>query len=229
LAHALKYTPPKAQDAVIAESLSQIGFKNGDTVFDAKSLSDEQKSGLSKAVQFGQHIMDVYAQTAGLAVNGWRWSPRSGIMGNDYLFRAAFAKWFTGGNAPDEAIYMDARNDDTGKPFDGARNYRIHFDKGQLPPAKAFWSISMYHLDDGSFVENPIKRYTLGDRTLGIVTNDDGSLDVFLQHNAPAKAGQKANWLPSPEGGFYLNLRLYVPDGSLQNGTWKPPVVQAVD
>jgi hypothetical protein len=229
LANSLKYTPPKAQDAVVAESLSQIGFKDHNTFFDANSLNEAQKSGLSKAVQFGQHIMDVYAQTAGLSVNSWRWSPKSGIMGNDYLFRAAFAKWFTGGNAPDEAIYMDARNDDQGKPFDGAKKYSIHFDKGRLPPAKAFWSISMYNVDDGSFVENPIKRYTLGDRTPGIVTNNDGSFDVFLQHEAPSDAKQQANWLPSPEGGFYLNLRLYVPDDSLQKGTWKPPVVHAVD
>jgi hypothetical protein len=92
LANSLKHTPPKIQDAVMAESLSQIGFKDHNTFFDANSLSDAQKSGLSKAVQFGLYIMDVYAQTAGVSVNGWRWSPKSGIMGNDYLFRAAFAK-----------------------------------------------------------------------------------------------------------------------------------------
>ena len=185
LANSLKHTPPKAQDAVVTESLSQIGFKDHNTFFDANSLSDAQKSGLSKAVQFGLHIMDVYAQTAGESVNGWRWSPKSGIMGNDYLFRAAFAKWFTGGNAPGEAIYMDSRSDDQGKPFDGSKKYRIHFDKGQLPPAKAFWSVSMYNIDDGSFVENPIKRYTFGDRTPGVVTNGDGSLDIVIQHDAP--------------------------------------------
>jgi hypothetical protein len=229
LANSLKHTPPKAQDAVVAESLSQIGFKDHNTFFDANSLSDAQKSGLSKAVQFGLYIMDVYAQTAGVSVNGWRWSPKSGIMGNDYLFRAAFAKWFTGGNAPDEAIYMDSRTDDKGKPLDGSKKYQIHFDKGQLPPAKAFWSVSMYNIDDGSFVENPIKRYTFGDRTPGIVTNGDGSLDIYIQHEAPSDEKQRANWLPAPAGGFYMNLRLYVPDDSLQKGTWKPPVVRVVD
>jgi len=229
LANSLKHTPPKAQDAVVAESLSQIGFKDHNTFFDYKSLSDAQKTGLSKAVQFGLYIMDVYAQTAGESVNGWRWSPKSGIMGNDYLFRAAFAKWFTGGNAPEEAIYMDSRNDDKGHPFDGSKKYRIHFDKGQLPPAKAFWSVSMYNIDDGSFVENPIKRYTFGDRTPRIVTNGDGSLDVYIQHEAPSDGKEQANWLPAPEGGFYLNLRLYVPDDSLQRGAWKPPVVKVVD
>ena len=226
LANAIKHTPPKAQDVVIADSLSQIGFRNSNTEFDIKSVSEAQKKGLAKAVQFGLHLMDVNAQSAGVSVNGWRWSPKSGIMGNDYLFRAAFAKWYTGGNAPDEAIYMDGRNDDKGQPFDGAKKYVIRFEKGQQPPAKAFWSVSMYNIADGSFVANPIKRYTVGDRTPELVTNDDGSLEIFIQSEAPTDPKHKANWLPSPKGGFYLNLRLYVPDDSLQKGTWKPPVVK---
>ena len=226
LANSLKHTPPKAQDAVVAESLSQIGFKDGNTLFDYDSLSQPQKAGLGKAVQFGQYVMDVYAQTSGETVNGCRWSRKSGIMGNDYLFRAAFAKWFTGGNAPDEAIYLDNRADEQDKPLDGAKKYRIHFEIGQLPPAKAFWSVSMYNIADGSFVENPIQRYTFGDRTPGIVTNADGSLDIFIQHDAPTDNKQLANWLPSPAGGFNLNLRIYVPDDSLQTGKWKPPFVK---
>ena len=226
LANAIEHTPPKAQDVVIADSLSQIGFRNKNTEFAIKSLSEAQKKGLAKAVQFGLHVMDVNAQSAGVPVNGWRWSPKSGIMGNDYLFRAAFAKWYTGGNAPDEAIYMDGRNDDKGQPFNGSKKYVIRFEKGQQPPAKAFWSVSMYNIADGSFVANPIKRYTVGDRTPGLVTNSNGSLEIFIQSEAPTDPKQKANWLPSPEGGFYLNLRLYVPDDSLQKGTWKPPVVK---
>lgn len=121
---------------------------------------------------------------------------------------------------------MDGRKDDKGQPFEGGKKYLIHFDKGRQPPAEAFWSISMYNVSDGSFVENPIKRYTVGDRTQGLITNDDGSLDIYLQHESPRDGKQKANWLPVPAGGFYLNLRMYVPDDSLQKGTWKPPAVK---
>jgi hypothetical protein len=226
LANALKYTPPKPQDVVVAESLSQIGFKDKNTVFDDNSLTDAQRQGLIKAVQFGLYLMDVNAQSAGQAVNGWRWSPKSGIMGNDYLFRAAFAKWYTGGNAPEEAIYLDGRNDDKGQPFTGSKRYVIRFEKGKQPPVKAFWSISMYNLSDGSFVSNPIKRYTVGDRTPDLVTNPDGSLEIFIQNAAPQDPKEKANWLPAPIGPFYLNLRMYGPDDSLQKGAWKPPIVK---
>lgn len=230
LANALKYSPPKpVQDAVVADSLSQIGFKNGNTTFDYKSLSDAEKSGLAKAYQFGLHVMDVNAQTVGTNVNGWRWSPKSGVMGTDYLFRAAWAKWYTGGNRADEAIYMDGRKDDKGQPFDGKKRYTMRFEKGELPHVSAFWSLSMYHTSDGSFVENPIKRYSIGGRTPGIVTNDDGSLTLHIQRDAPNDKNQRANWLPAPDGNFYLNLRLYGPDDSLQKGTWAPPQVKIVE
>ncbi|MEA3274663.1 MAG: DUF1214 domain-containing protein [Pseudomonadota bacterium] len=230
LARALKYTPPKAkQDAVVAASLADIGFKDGNTRFDYRSLSDAERQGLAKAVQFGQHLMDVYAQTAGETVNGWRWSPQSGVMGTNYLFRAAFAKWFTGGNAPEEAIYMDGRHDNQGQPFDGGKRYRMHFASDQLPRVQAFWSLSMYHLSDGSFVPNPIDRYSIGDRTPDLRYDDDGSLDIYIQHEPPANARERANWLPTPDGRFYMDLRLYVPDDSLQKGAWAPPVVEFVE
>jgi hypothetical protein len=85
----------------------------------------------------------------------------------------------------------------------------------------------MYHLSDGSFVENEINRYSIGNKTKGLTYNKDGSLDIFIQAETPKELIQKSNWLPTPkEGGFYLNLRLYNPDQNLQNGTWKPPVVK---
>jgi len=228
LANALRHTPPKPQDAVVAASLTQIGFSQNGTVFDPSVLTDAQHSGLAKGAQFALHLMDVSSQTAGVAVNGWRWSPKSGIMGNDYLFRAAFAKWYTGGNAPSEAIYMDARTDNTGAPLDGTKRYVIRFEPGQEPKVDAFWSVSMYHITDGSFVDNPIKRYSIGDRTRGLTRAADGSLTIHIQHEAPEGAEAKANWLPAPADGFYLNLRLYGPDRGLPDGTWAPPPVMLV-
>lgn len=229
LANSLRHTPPKPQDVVVAATLPEIGFTADGTVFDPSTLTDAQRSGLAKGAQFALHLMDVSSQTAGVGVNGWRWSPKSGIMGNDYLFRAAFAKWYTGGNAPSEAIYIDGRIDNHGQPLDGTKRYRIRFEPGQEPPVDAFWSVSMYHIADGSFVENPINRYSIGDRTKGLVRAADGSLTLHIQHDAPAEPEALANWLPAPADGFNLNMRLYGPDGRLAAGTWAPPPVMIVE
>ena len=230
LARSLKFTPPKqGQDDVFFASLEKIGFSENGTTFNYQDLSEEQVSGMAKAYQYGLHLMDVESETVGEEVNGWRWSPKSGILGTDYLFRAAWAKWFTGGNAPDEAIYMDGRKDDQGQPFVGKKRYTMHFEADQLPRVDAFWSLSMYNLSDGSFVENSIKRYSIGDRTPGLKMNNDGSLTLYIQQEAPTEPKQKANWLPTPTDGFYMNLRLYVPDDSLIRGTWAPPPVKVME
>ena len=51
-----------------------------------------------------------------------------------------------------------------GKPYDGANKYVMNFDKGQLPPAKTFWFLTI--CDDGHFfVANPLNHYTLSSRS----------------------------------------------------------------
>ena len=100
----------------------------------------------------------------------------------------------------------------------------IHFPAGHLPPARYFWSITMY---DNSFylVPNPINRYAIGNRTQGVKYNADGSLDIYVQHTPPA--GHQSNWLPSPTGLFNLTLRMYGPRASVLNDTYAyPPITK---
>lgn len=74
------------------------------------------------------------------------------------------------------------------------------------------------------FVANPINRYSVSDRS-GLVPNADGSVDIFIQHTAPA--GHESNWLPAPTGAFKLWLRVYLPGQSILNGKYRvPPVVE---
>ena len=120
---------------------------------------------------------------------------------------------------------MDAE----GHPYDGAHKYVMHFDKGQIPPAKGFWSLTMYDAQY-FFVPNPLNRYTVSSRSK-FKYNKDGSLDVYIQSESPGK-GKEANWLPAPKDKFVLCLRLYwpyePPHVSILDGSWKPPAVKLV-
>ena len=98
--------------------------------------------------------------------------------------------------------------DADGKPYDGAHKYVMHFAKGQMPPAKGFWSLTMYNAEY-FFVANPLNRYTLSSRNK-FKHNQDGSVDLYLQNESPGK-DKEANWLPAPKGKFVLMLRLYWP------------------
>jgi hypothetical protein len=74
-------------------------------------------------------------------------------------------------------------------------------------------------------VDNPLHRYSLGDRS-GLVPNADGSIDIYIQNTAPA--GHESNWLPSPNGGFMLWMRVYQPGAAILRGEYHLPPVEEV-
>ena len=130
-----------------------------------------------------------------------------------------------GANRPEDAIYPLGYTDGQGKPMTGEKRYVIRLAKGQTPPVDGFWSVSMYD-DKGLPVANPINRYAVGDRDK-LKFNDDGSLTLHLQHEAPG-ADEEADWLPSPQGVFTLMIRCYAPRPPITSGEWLPPPVEQV-
>ncbi len=220
LGEAMKLTPLRPEDTAVVEQFQAIGLttKKG---FDIERLSNATIIGLSRAIAAAELMIDGSANSDGQLVNGWFFNNRTGIFGNDYLFRAAIAKWYAGANKPEEAMYYVAKTGNDGKPFNGASAYSIHFETP--PPARAFWSLSMYNAFDGSLVKNSISRYSIGDRTEGLLTNPDNSIDIQIQQHEPSQSTN--NWLPAPSAGFYLVLRLYMPESEVVSGQWAPPQV----
>ena len=127
---------------------------------------------------------------------------------------------------PQDAIYPLNIADKDGKPLDGANNYTIHFEKDEIPPVDAFWSIPLYD-DQGFQVTNPLNRFAVSN-WMPFKYNDDGSLDLYFQNESPGK-DTEANWLPAPKGPFNLTMRLYAPKSAALTGKWSPPAVTKVD
>lgn len=133
-----------------------------------------------------------------------------GNFGKDYGYRAYISLVGLGALERTEAIYASALTDGDGQALDGAHRYRLHVPVDM--PVDAFWSLSMYEFEpDGRrfFAANPIRRYAIGDRTQGLVRNEDGSVDIVIQHEYPEEG--IANWLPAPKGPFSMALRYYHP------------------
>jgi hypothetical protein len=175
-------------------------------------------------------MITLFAKGRQTFVNGWSY-PRAnlGDYGQDYLYRAIVALQGLGALPVAEAMYMKAAGDDGAGNFTGDGLYRLTL-PAQLP-LDGFWSLSMYEATaDGQFffTDNPIKRYTIGDRTPGLARNADGSLDIWIGRADPG-GDKTANWLPAPKAGpFALYLRAYLPRAELLGGTFRfPPVVKA--
>jgi hypothetical protein len=177
------------------------------------------------AVAGRARITDLAGAGADRLVNGWSANTGIGTYGDDLDTRAMVARIGWGANVAEEAVYPVARVDAEGAPLDGrgGATYRITFPAGELPPVDAFWSLSVYG-PDMFFHPHPSGRYTIGDRTPGLVLGDDGSLEIALSHDDPRDPD--ANWLPVPDGPFVLMLRLYLPAGPAADGSYHyPPVV----
>jgi hypothetical protein len=221
LAALMASNAPGDGDAPMMAKLARLGIVPGKD-FDIEKQGPATAKVLGRAVQTARHRLAAAPAISGEIENGWRVDRNLGRYGTDYLRRALTASVALGANLPEDALYPYAEVDNDGRRLNGAHRYVLHFDKGRTPPTKAFWSLTMYN-SDHFFVENPIRRYAIGDRD-ALTYNPDGSLDLLLRHEAPS--GGESNWLPAPAGPFNLILRIYWPTSEVMQGSWKPPTVQ---
>ena len=226
----LQFCQPTQQSEIeMMKRFDRIGIASGAS-FDAEALDAGMREALGSGINDAREKISTGVATVSQQVNGWMMTDAMGnreFYNGDYLLRAIGAMGGWGGNDKIEAMYPMARGDSNGDPLDGAHHYRI-----KLPtplPAKAFWSLTIYDTSydgvSGYLVENPINRYLINTNTPGLVYGDDGLLDIVIQRERPVAPTDQANWLPAPEGHFYLFFRLYQPEPAALDGTWTPPPV----
>ena len=226
---ALGANPPPKRDNPFLAKLKPLGVGPGLSP-ETAGLSPDVLAALYKgfadeaAALPGDARLEAYQ--GALETGGWL-LPKSDIgnFGTDYRFRALIAVLGLGANTPDEAIYPSGIADAAGNLYDGANDYRLTFPKGDEPPAKYFWSVTMYD-SSGYLVPNPIDRYSIGTSHPPLVKKPNGSIVIAIQQTQPTES--EVNWLPSPPGGFRLSLRLYGPSKAARTGKWMPPGVVRV-
>lgn len=224
-AQALKNNPMAQDDYPVLTKLEMIGIEPGKN-FDAHYGTPSTMSVLDQAAAQAQREILSTTQNIGNIVNGWNIALDLGTYGTDYLKRAVIAYAGIGANLPQDAVYPAAFVDADGKALRGKHNYVLHFDKNNLPPVNAFWSVTVYN-PQGFLVPNKRGRYALGDRDT-LHFNKDGSLDMYIQHESPRK-DKEANWLPAPQDYFNLVMRMYWPKPAMLKGTWSPPAIKRID
>lgn len=125
-------------------------------------------------------------------------------------------------------MYFVKYQDEDGSPLTGAQDVILRVSPGGIPTG-SFWSFTMYrYTSEGKrvLVENPIKRYSIGNRTQGLIFEDDRSLDIVLSHDRPTDPKAQANWLPTPDGRFHVALRVYLPSAALRDGSAPLPTIR---
>jgi hypothetical protein len=224
-AELLKVIPPHVTDEPIIAQLKKIGFEPGKS-FDIQKVDPTIRNALAGVPEEAQGLMAWKIPTLARVVSGWSMNTDTmGVYGNYYLKRAIVTQVGLGANLPEDAIYPINLADETGRPLDGANKYTLHFDKGNTPPANAFWSVTLYDAE-GFQVASPLNRFNLSS-WMPLRYNGDGSLDLYFQTESPG-ADKEANWLPAPKSAFNLLMRLYAPKSDALTGKWNPPPVTRV-
>ena len=128
-------------------------------------------------------------------------------------------------NRQNETKYFYQDLDDDGQRLNGAKRYTVTFAKGQTPPVRGFWSLTLYN-QNHFFAPNEIKRYSIGTKNKTLKYDPDGSLTIYVQADPPSDELQ-GNWLPAPkDADFSLYVRTYWPESAITDGSWTPPAVQ---
>jgi len=120
-----------------------------------------------------------------------------------------------------EAIYPPVTTTD-GKPMNAQYDYVIRMTKDQLPPARAFWSMTLYDSANGFFIPNDRKKYSVGENG-GMKLNKDGGITVYIAAEKPDGVPEE-NWLPinRQDENIDVILRIYNPDIEKYKA-WSPP------
>ena len=218
------YAPVMESEKDIRARFASIGL-NGEGTFSADKLSPET------AAAFTAGMADAWAELTafktgkvdtGQVKSGQLFGTKEQLKDN-YLYRMAGAVIGIYANSNEEAMYPVLSTDSDGAALSGANSYTLTFPAGQLPPANAFWSVTMYRMPESLLVDNPINRYVINSPMLpDLTTNPDGSLTIYVQNTSPG-ADKEANWLPAPEGPFTVFMRVYWPKPEALDGSWQPP------
>lgn len=226
LAFALKENPIKVEDAALFAQLERIGLTKSN--FDPSKLSPATKKGLMRALEDGPMVATASMASSSLVSEkqGWTFAVGLDDFGFNYPLRAMISGPYLGGNGEKEAIYPIRYTDSKGDALNGSKKYVIQFN--EEPTVNAFWSLTVYNAGDKMMVQNPINRYKIGGDTPNFHKRSPGGyFEIPIQHEKP-NGEFSSNWLPAPEGDFYLLLRFYQPKDEIFSKNYKFPEMRNI-
>jgi hypothetical protein len=221
----LQFCPTVESEIDLMQRFAKIGIGAGNRI-DFESFSPEVKAAIADGIADAWQDLADFEQAdiaTGRVTSGDLFGTRE-YLNNNYLYRFAGAVLGIYANSKDDAIYPMYRVDADGDSLDASqRGYTLRFEPGQYPPVNAFWSLTLYNLPESLLADNPLDRYLINSPMLpDLKTDPDGGLTIHIQHQSPGM-DRESNWLPAPDGPFWLAMRLYWPKSEALEGTWEAP------
>lgn len=215
---------PDREDALVHRFRS-IGI-TGSRPFGDVVADHAMRSGIEQGFAEAQSVIKASMANNGRRVGAWSDPVDIGRYGFNYLYRSAINTLGTGANVVDENHPFTTFLDADGDRLDGARgNYALRL--APPPPARYFWSVTVYDGTTRELYPNALGRYLINDRMPGLKRDKDGAVTILFSHT-PIKGPKAANALPVPSGPFYVVIRAQGPDDAIRNGQWRPATIEKV-
>ncbi|ATE63749.1 DUF1254 domain-containing protein [Rhizorhabdus dicambivorans] len=223
LDHVLRTNGHPDQEDALVHRFAQIGIGRDD-LFDFARLDPEIQAGIRSGFAEGMRIVEAsHTQLGQPTGTGWA-KVEKGRYGFNYLNRATVNAVGLGANVSAENHSFTTFVDGDGASLDGSRGAYV-LDLDPPPPVDAFWSVTLYDAQNFELFANPLRRYLINGKTPGLKVGPRGSVRIVMAHDRPAKG---ANWLPAPDGRFFVVIRAYRPRQELLDGKWLPQPIRPI-
>lgn len=235
----LGFRDPVSEEIELMKRFARLGIGSGKG-FDISRFDENIQQAIEEGVKMGIKEIEEFVEinTKDPLVSAKIFGTRQFLqksaaenyqLSEFYILRAVAADRGLYGNSGNEAIYPTYMSDSDGAPLNtGENSYTLTFQEDELPPVRAFWSLTMYDGQTQLFIDNPLDRYLLNSNMVeDYVYGADGSLTFYIQKDSPGPE-LEPNWLPAPDGPFYTVLRLYGPEESALSGEWVNPPMEKV-
>jgi hypothetical protein len=214
------FDPKDKLDQAVLAAYKPLGVVPG-RKFDATKVAAIDGAKVRKAAE--RIAAEEMAKTSQLAANPGLFLPKGKIGLDLLLFQSVFGPI---GQPASQALYPAIETAD-GKPMNAMHDYVIRMAANDMPPAKVFWSVTLYDSKNGFFIPNERKKYSVGENA-GMKLNEDGGIEIYIAASKPEGVPEE-NWLPIERKDEDIDavLRLYIPDMDKMK-TWQTPKAEMV-
>jgi hypothetical protein len=218
------FDPANELDTAVLAALEPLGIKPGGTPDPTAAGKIDGKAMAEAAQRIHQEAIEIWNSPEGNPYVTALFMPKGQIELEPMVVQSAYGPI---GLPAHQAVYPGIISAD-GKPLNAGNDYVIRMSQDQMPPAEAFWSVTLYDSKNGFFIPNERKKYSVGENA-GFKLDENGGIEIHVAAEQPEGVPEE-NWLPIARGDEALDIvmRLYAPDLEKMK-TWTPPKAEKVN
>jgi len=214
----LRFAPVHPSERELRRRFRRIGVDAGPTFDPSKTVTSEQRAALEAGIADAwSEFEDVREQIGAAALDIQDLYGTRDVLGNKYVRRFAAAALGLFGDSKEEVYSLTYEVQFPGRE----PKFTMAFGRRDVAAADGGWSITVYQSGNNKPTAHR------GFSSQGVNTraeNEDDPVTLLFQRNSPGPESGR-NWIPVPEGPFFVKLRIYVPSRAVLNGTWRKPVL----